>query len=83
MRKKSVMAVLLAVCMVTAICGCSSGKDEDVFTGDTPEVPEWQANLDAITPAVYADIDDLAAVAVNGVIYSAANGLDASVYGDA
>lgn len=59
MRKKSVMAVLLAVCMVTAICGCSSGKDEDVFTGDTPEVPEWQANLDAITPAVYADIDDL------------------------
>ena len=59
MRKKSVMAVLLAVCMVTAICGCSSGKDEDVFTGDTPEVPEWQANLDVITPAVYADIDDL------------------------
>ena len=59
MRKKSVMAVLLAVCMVTAICGCSSGKDEDVFTGDTPEVPEWQANLDAITPAVYADIDAL------------------------
>ena len=59
MRKKSVMAVLLAVCMVTAICGCSSGKDEEVFTGDTPEVPEWQANLDAITPAVYADIDDL------------------------
>ena len=60
MKKRSVAAVLLAVCMVTGICGCSSGKDEDVFTGDTPEVPEWQANLDAITPAVYANIDDLA-----------------------
>lgn len=59
MKKRSVTAVLLAVCMVTGICGCSSGKDEDVFTGDTPEVPEWQANLDAVSPAVYSSIEDL------------------------
>lgn len=59
MKKRSVAAVLLAVCMVTTVCGCSSGKDEEVFTGDTPEVPEWQANLDAVTPAAYADIDGL------------------------
>lgn len=59
MKKRSVTAVLLAVCMVTGICGCSSGKDEDIFTGDTPEVPGWQANLDAVVPAVYGNIDDL------------------------
>ncbi len=59
MKKRAVTAVLLAVCMVTGICGCSSGKDEDVFTGDTPDVPKWQANLDAVSPAVYTNIDDL------------------------
>lgn len=59
MKIRSVAAVLLAVCMGIGICGCSSEKSEDVFTGNTPEVPEWQANLDAVTPAAYANIDDL------------------------
>ena len=45
--------------MAVGACACSSGDDEDVFTGDTPEVPEWQENLDAISPAVYSDIEDL------------------------
>ena len=53
------MAVFLAACMTVGVCGCSSADDEDVFTGDTPEVPEWQENLDAISPAVYADIGEL------------------------
>lgn len=59
MKKRVVTAVLLAVCMAVGACGCSSADDEEVFTGDTPEVPEWQANLDAISPSVYASIDDL------------------------
>ena len=53
------MAVFLAACMTVGVCGCSSADEEDVFTGDTPEVPEWQENLDAISPAVYADISEL------------------------
>lgn len=53
------MAVFLAACMTVGVCGCSSADEEDVFTGDTPEVPEWQENLDAISPAVYADIGEL------------------------
>ena len=58
MKKRVFMAVFLAACMTVGVCGCSSA-DEDVFTGDTPEVPEWQENLDAISPAVYADIGEL------------------------
>ena len=59
MRKRSVMAALLALCLTAGTCGCSSSDDEEVFTGNTPEVPEWQACLDAISPDVYADIGDL------------------------
>lgn len=59
MKKRVFMAVFLAACMTVGVCGCSSADEEDVFTGDTPEVPEWQENLDAISPAVYADIEEL------------------------
>ncbi len=59
MKKRVFMAVFLAACMTVGVCGCSSADEEDVFTGDTPEVPEWQENLDAISPAVYADIGEL------------------------
>lgn len=59
MKKRVFMAVFLAACMTVGVCGCSSADEEDVFTGDTPEVPEWQEKLDAISPAVYADISEL------------------------
>ena len=59
MKKRGFMAVFLAAVMAVGVCGCSSTDEEDVFTGDTPEVPEWQGNLDAISPAVYGDIEDL------------------------
>ena len=59
MKRRSLTAVLLAACMAVGACGCSSADDEEVFTGDIPEVPEWQAGLDAISPAVYAEVDDL------------------------
>ena len=59
MRKRSVMAAFLALCLAAGTCGCSSSDNEEIFTGDTPEVPEWQACLDAVSPSVYTDIDDL------------------------
>ena len=46
MKKRVFMAVFLAACMTVGVCGCSSADEEDVFTGDTPEVPEWQENLE-------------------------------------
>ena len=59
MRKRFLPAVSLAVCVTMGICACSSDNDEDVFTGDTPEEPEYQANLDAVTPAAYSTVDGL------------------------
>ena len=59
MKKKSMGCISLAMCMAMGICGCGSSKEEDVFTGDTPDMPAWQANLDAVSPAVYTDIDEL------------------------
>lgn len=59
MKKKSVISLILALSMMTAVCGCGSKKKESVFTGENPDVPEWQANLDLISPAAYAHIDDL------------------------
>lgn len=59
MKRRSMVCISLAMCMVMGACGCSSSEDENVFTGDTPETPEWQANLDAVTPSVYTDIDEL------------------------
>lgn len=59
MRKKSGICIILAACMTAALCGCGTENKEDVFTGEAPERPEWQENLDAVTPAVYTSIEDL------------------------
>ena len=50
MRKKSAACIALTLCVAA---------EENVFTGETPDRPEWQANLDAVDPAVYTDIDEL------------------------
>ena len=58
MRKRSLAAVLLALCTTMGVCACSN-KEENIFTGETVEEPAWQANLDALSPAVYGNIEDL------------------------
>lgn len=59
MGKKSAVCAVLAVCVAAAASGCGPEKEENVFTGEMPERPEWQENLDAVEPAVYTDIDEL------------------------
>ena len=60
MRKKSAVCIALVLCIAAAGCGCSpEEKEKNIFTGDAPERPEWQAKLDAVDPAVYTDIDEL------------------------
>lgn len=59
MKKKLAAAVSFALCAACAVCGCSPAREENVFTGEETNEPEWQANLDAISPAVYANIDEL------------------------
>ncbi len=59
MRRKLAALVSIAACLGMIACGCSSSDDEEIFTGETPDVPQWQENLDAISPAAYASIEDL------------------------
>ena len=59
MKKKSAALVSIAACLGMIVCGCSGREKEEVFTGDTPDVPEWQTSLDAISPAVYGSVEDL------------------------
>ena len=58
MRRKLVVCVALVICIAAAACGCAS-EEEDIFTGEMPELPAWQANLDAVNPSVYTNIDDI------------------------
>lgn len=60
MKRKFIPAVSLAACVALGLCACSSDTEEDVFTGDTPEEPAYQANLDLIDPAAYSTAEGLA-----------------------
>lgn len=57
--KKQITAAVLSVCVAAGACACAPAEEENVFTGEKVEQPEWQENLDAISPSVYASIDDL------------------------
>lgn len=59
MKEKIMKTVSAAMCAALALSACSSGKNEDVFTGDTPERLPYQSNLDAISPEAYSDVEGL------------------------
>ena len=59
MDKKFAAGLSLSLCMAMGVCACSSPEEDSVFTGEATEVPAYQANLDAVSPAVYTNIDDL------------------------
>lgn len=61
MKKRFITAVSLAVCMAVGTCACASGSGEkdDVFTGEKADIPEWQEELDMISPEVYGTVEDL------------------------
>ncbi len=59
MKKRFLAAISFAVCVSMGVCACSSSEDENVFTGEKADLPEWQAELDMISPEVYGTVDDL------------------------
>lgn len=59
MKKRVITAVSAAVCSAMFICACSSAEEDPVFTGETVEQPAYQAKLDAVSPEVYTNMDDL------------------------
>ena len=59
MKKQFLASVSVAVCAALGVCACSSAEDDSVFTGEKVDIPEWQAELDMISPEVYGTVDDL------------------------
>lgn len=59
MNRRGMAAVALALAMVLAVGACAQEK-KATFTGDTTVEPEYQANLNAISPPAYGDVRGLA-----------------------
>ena len=59
-RYVAMISAVLCSAMILSACG-NSKKTESIYTGDKTEVPAWQANLDAISPSAYADVEGLRA----------------------
>ena len=57
-RYVAMISAVLCSAMILSACG-NSKKTESIYTGDKTEVPAWQANLDAISPSAYADVEGL------------------------
>lgn len=58
MRTKRITAAMLAASMVLAATACAK-EERKTFTGDKTEEPEYQANLDVISPIAYSETDGL------------------------
>ena len=59
MKKRFVILTSLAVCITGILGGCGSDNGGNPFTGDKTQEPAYQANLNAISPAAYRDVDGL------------------------
>ena len=59
LKRKKLLAALLAGTMMLSLAGCGKKADDPVFTGDKTETPVYQANLDAIKSSAYASVDNL------------------------
>ena len=58
MKTKRITAAMLAASMVLAAAACAK-EERQTFTGDKTEEPEYQANLDVISPIAYSETDGL------------------------
>ena len=59
MKKRLAMLTLAAVGITAALGGCGSNNTGSTFTGEKTEEPAYQANLNAVSPAAYRDVDGL------------------------
>lgn len=58
MKRRYVAMISAVLCSAMILSACGNSKTESIYTGDKTEVPAWQANLDAISPSAYADVED-------------------------
>lgn len=59
MNRRGLAAVAMAFAMVLSAGACAQEQKKATFTGDTTAEPEYQANLNAISPSAYGDVRGL------------------------
>lgn len=59
MNRRGMAAVALALAMVLSVGACAQEQKKTTFTGDTTAEPEYQANLNVISPSAYGDVQGL------------------------
>lgn len=58
-RSNKLLAPVMAAAMIFAAAGCAEEEKKPTFTGDTTEEPEYQANLNEISPTAYSEVRGL------------------------
>lgn len=58
-RKNKLVAPVMAAVVIFAAAGCAEEEKKPTFTGDTTKEPEYQTNLNEISPAAYSEVRGL------------------------
>ncbi len=59
MDRKGLAAAAMAFVMMLSAGACAQEQQKTTFTGDTTKEPEYQMNLNAISPSAYGDVEGL------------------------
>lgn len=59
MKNKMTIAVAAVFVAALTVCACGKKEENTTFTGDTNEEPAYQANLNAISPSAYSNVQGL------------------------
>lgn len=58
-KLNKLVAPVMAAALIFAAAGCAEEEKKPTFTGDTTEEPEYQTNLNEISPTVYSEVRGL------------------------
>ncbi len=59
MRRKIMKTAALALAAALSVSACAKETEQNTFTGDTSEEPEYQTSLNPIMPSAYRDVRGL------------------------
>lgn len=59
MKKQLKVIVPAVMCVTLALCACTNKDDTPKFTGNVTEEPEYQDNLNVISPSAYGNVQGL------------------------
>lgn len=59
MNRKRMSIIGLTLSAVLSVCACAKEEQQVTFTGSTAQEPEYQSNLNVISPSAYGEADGL------------------------